>query len=159
MLATRRNVARHVGLWPIATSAALRPHVCNWGRSRHRTSFHQCAPRHLIGSENGRSDAADALSLMPDRCWLYTPRLHRRVVSLCHVNAGGGKRAYHREYRGEYQKRNTIHLMLHVLDGNTARAGVVPRRLAGPVKTRYPKNGKPRRVAGLRRKRGIWGWE
>jgi hypothetical protein len=53
-----------------------------------------------------------ALSMLADWCWLYTDRLHRRVVSFRNVNAGGSKHAYHRDRRGEYEKRNTIHWTL-----------------------------------------------
>jgi hypothetical protein len=40
-----------------------------------------------------------------DRWWMQARRLHRRVVSLGDVNAGGGKGAYHHEQGGEYEER------------------------------------------------------
>lgn len=80
---------------------------------------------------------------MPDRRRLYAFSLHRRVVSLFDINAGGCKHAYHRNQRGEYEDRNTLHLTLPVLDGNAALVGVVPpaegRQDAGIQKTKAPR--------------------
>ena len=64
--------------------------------------------------------------MLAERCWLYTYRLHRRVVSFRNVNARGSNRAYHRDHGGEYEKRNTIHWTLHIFM-ETRRSSVLFR--------------------------------
>ena len=64
--------------------------------------------------------------MLADRGWLYTYRLHRRVVSLRDVNAGGGKHAYHSDRCSEYEKRNTIHRTLPFYNGNALLTGALP---------------------------------
>jgi len=72
--------------------------------------------RELLRS--GSTAAEDgALSVVPDGRRLYALCLHCRVVSFCDVNAGGGNNPYQREYRGEYENRDTIHWTLPVSVG------------------------------------------